>query len=294
MKSEKTFLSALIALLVLGAIFFVIERLLGRGRQQRFLLRKDWWTDVTYWFATILLTKSLVRLMLIVPIGLLLLTKATSINVLQLQAYTGYGPLSRQPLWLQAVEVYALVDLCAYWTHRRFHRGRWWPFHAVHHSSEELDWLGSLRVHPFNDLVNKLAQASPVLLLGYNPTVTLSTAPILTFYAIFLHANVNWDFGPLRSVIATPVFHRWHHSKDREARDKNFAGLLPLWDIVFGTYYMPKDRRPENFGISEPMPSGYLAQLWAPFAWIYRHQRKLDPADTLVPADRPPSSPGNG
>ena len=128
-----------------------------------------------------------------------------------------------------------------------------------------------------NDVVNKLMQATPVLLLGLNPLITASTAPVLTLYAIFLHANVNWDFGPLRSIIATPVFHRWHHSRDREAWDKNFAGLLPLWDILFGTYYMPRDRYPENFGINEPMPAGYLGQLWEPFAWLRRHGKKVDP-----------------
>lgn len=142
--------------------------------------------------------------------------------------------------------------------------------HAVHHSSTDLDWLGSLRVHPVNDLVNKLAQATPVLLLGFNPYVTLSTAPVLTFYALFIHANVNWDFGPLRSVVATPVFHRWHHSREREAWDKNFAGLLPLWDILFGTYYMPQGRYPENFGINEPMPDGWVGQLVEPFIQLVK------------------------
>ena len=267
----------LVALVILSAIFFVIERVVGRGRNQP-VVRTGWFTDVVYWFTTILLTKPFVRLMLILPLSLLIIAKVTSTDVLRMGTYAGYGPLSRQPIWLQAIQIYVLVDFCAYWTHRLFHRGKWWPFHAVHHSSEELDWLGSLRVHPVNDLVNKLMQATPVLLMGYNPTVTLSTAPVLTFYAIFIHANVNWDFGPFRSMIATPVFHRWHHSRDREAWDKNFAGLLPLWDIVFGTYYMPKNRWPENFGICEPMPKGYLGQLWEPFAWLLRRGKKVDPS----------------
>ncbi|MBL9142467.1 MAG: sterol desaturase family protein [Verrucomicrobiaceae bacterium] len=270
MNKDKTFLSVLVGLIVLSVIFFVVERLIGRvtggGRKQP-ILRKGWWTDVVYWFATVLLTKPMVRIILILPLGLLILAKVTSKDLLQMGSYTGYGPLSRQPIWLQAVQIYVLVDFISYWTHRLFHRGRWWPFHAVHHSSEELDWLASVRVHPVNDLVNKLAQAVPVLLMGYNPTVTLSTAPVLTFYAILLHANVNWDFGPLRRVIATPVFHRWHHSKDREAWDKNFAGLLPIWDILFGTYYMPKGRYPENFGIHDEMPKGFLGQMWRPFVW---------------------------
>lgn len=278
MKTEKSFLSVLVTLLVLSVIFFVIERIAGRGRNRdQPVIRSGWFTDVAYWFTTILFTKPFVRLMLILPVSALILANITSLDAVKLGSYTGYGPLSRQPLWLQAIQIYLLVDFCAYWTHRLFHRGRWWPFHAVHHSSEDLDWLGSLRVHPVNDLVNKLAQVTPVLLLGFNPLVTLSTAPVLTFYAIFLHANVNWDFGPLRSIIATPVFHRWHHSRDRAAWDKNFAGLFPIWDILFRTYYMPKGRFPENFGICEPMPQGYVGQLWEPFAWLLRRGKKIDP-----------------
>jgi sterol desaturase/sphingolipid hydroxylase (fatty acid hydroxylase superfamily) len=276
MRTDKSFLSVVVGLLVLSAIFFAIERLLGRGRKQP-VFRRGWATDVVYWFVTILVTKPFARLMILLPVGILVLAQVTSVEELKLQNYRGYGPLSRQPLWLQAIQIYLLVDFCAYWMHRLFHRGRLWPFHAVHHSSEDLDWLGSLRVHPVNDLMNKLAQATPVLLLGYNPLVTLSTAPVLTFYALLLHANVNWDFGPFRAVIATPVFHRWHHSRERAAWDKNFAGLLPLWDLIFGTYYMPRGRVPENFGICEPMPKGFFGQLWEPFAASFRHRRKVDP-----------------
>jgi sterol desaturase/sphingolipid hydroxylase (fatty acid hydroxylase superfamily) len=138
-------------------------------------------------FFTILLTKPLARVLLILPLTVLLLAEVTSLDVVKMKAYAGYGPISRQPLWLQAIEIYVLVDFCAYWMHRLFHRGRWWPFHAVHHSSEELDWLASVRVHPVNDFVTKLAQVSPVLLLGFNPVVTLSTAPcpdlLRTFFA---------------------------------------------------------------------------------------------------------------
>jgi len=289
-KPDKTILSVLVTLLLFVAIFFVLERSVGRARQRvQPIIRKGWLTDVIYWFATILLTQPLVRLMLILPLSGLVLAKITSFEVLKLGAYSGYGPLSRQPIWLQVIQIYVLVDFCAYWTHRWFHRGRGWPFHAVHHSSEDLDWLGSLRVHPVNDLVNKMAQVTPVLLLGFNPAVTLSTAPILTFYAIFIHANVNWDFGPLRCVIASPVFHRWHHSRDREAWDKNFAGLLPLWDIIFRTYYMPKHRYPENFGICEPMPQSYLGQFWAPFRSILRREKK-----SIRPENQPSRNPFDG
>jgi sterol desaturase/sphingolipid hydroxylase (fatty acid hydroxylase superfamily) len=117
-----------------------------------------------------------------------------------------------------------------------------------------------------NELVDRLFQATPVLLIGLNPTLTLASAPILTLYAIGLHANLNWDYGPLRGWLASPVFHRWHHSNSQEAINKNFAGLLPVWDILFGTYYMPKGLTPQTFGIHEPMPAGFLSQLRFPFS----------------------------
>lgn len=268
MNKDKTLLSVFFGLLFAAAIFLVIERLLGRGRKQP-VLRKGWFTDVIYFFVTPLITKQVIRYAFIIPLVVLVALKLTTADEAKAGLFRGFGPVGAQPLWLQTIEIYVLVDFIAYWVHRLFHRGRWWPFHAVHHSTEDLDWLGSVRVHPVNDLVNKFMQASPLLLLGFNPFVTLSTAPFFTFYAVFLHANVNWDFGPLRRVIATPVFHRWHHSKDREAWDKNFAGLLPLWDILFGTYYMPEGRYPENFGIHDEMPKGFLGQMWRPFAWAF-------------------------
>jgi sterol desaturase/sphingolipid hydroxylase (fatty acid hydroxylase superfamily) len=81
-----------------------------------------------------------------------------------------------------------------------------------------------------------------------------------------LHANVGWSFGPLRGVIVSPTYHRWHHSAEPEALDKNFAGLFTLWDRVFGTFYMPEDRRPTTFGVvGHAPPAAFLPQLVYPF-----------------------------
>lgn len=271
-----------LGLVVLSAVYFVVERLLGNGRG-RPVLRQGFFTDATYWVLTPLVAKPLVRLLFVLPIGLLVVCGVATAEEFRTRAYAGFGPLSRQPIWLQTVEIYLLVDLLGYWTHRMFHGGRWWPFHAVHHSSEHLDWMSSIRVHPVNELVGNLCRAVPVLLLGLNPLVTATTAPVLTLYGILLHANVNWDFGPLRGVIASPVFHRWHHSRDPAAIDKNFAGLFPVWDIIFGTYFMPRDRVPEDFGVREPMPAGYFGQLLHPFKAVLGGRREREIQETIVP-----------
>ena len=90
--------------------------------------------------------------------------------------------------------------------------------------------------------------------------------PFLTFYAVFLHANVPWGFGLLGRLVASPKFHRWHHTSEDEGLDKNFAGLLPIFDVLFGTYYTPKGRLPQTFGLkNEEVPEGFWRQLVYPF-----------------------------
>jgi len=145
----------------------------------------------------------------------------------------------------------------------------------VHHSSEELDWLSSVRLHPVNDIGSKLIQAVPLVALGFNLTTVALYAPVTTFYAIMVHANVSWDLGPFRFAFVSPAFHRWHHTKADEGQDKNFAGGLPLWDILFGTFYMPR-RQPTVFGIDDPMPVGFIGQMLQPFRWC----RPVSPSTT--------------
>jgi sterol desaturase/sphingolipid hydroxylase (fatty acid hydroxylase superfamily) len=272
-----------IGLVLLSVLFWIIERVCGASKGKPWF-RRQWLTDVGWWFFLPLVGKWFTRFAVFVPAAILIALGVTQAETLQQRLYTGFGPVGAQPLWLQALQIYLISDFFSYWTHRLFHGGRWWPFHAVHHSSEDLDWLGSVRVHPVNEFVNKFVQVTPLLLLGYNPLAVGSAPFFLTLYAIFLHANVNWSFGPLKYVIATPVFHRWHHSRDKEAWDKNFAGLFPFWDLVFGTFYMPKDRLPENFGILEPMPASLPGQLIQPFKQFLSHP-KADPATS-----RPPSA----
>ncbi|GAA5134046.1 sterol desaturase family protein [Prosthecobacter algae] len=263
--------NTLVGLILLAVLFLIVERVLGKARGP--LLRRGWLTDVAYFFFTPFVTRVLSKGGLILPAVLLVWCGVASAEDFRQQTYAGFGPLARQPLWLQAIEIYVLADFLAYWSHRLFHGGRWWPFHAVHHSSEDLDWLSSIRVHPVNDLVNKFIQVTPLLLLGFNPWVTLSTAPFFTLYAIFLHARVDWDFGPLRYVIATPMFHRWHHSRLREAWDKNFAGLFPFWDLFFGTFFMPRGRVPEDFGVAGGFPQDMAGQLWEPVRRLLPNQK---------------------
>jgi sterol desaturase/sphingolipid hydroxylase (fatty acid hydroxylase superfamily) len=88
--------------------------------------------------------------------------------------------------------------------------------------------------------------------------------------ATFIHANVRFEFGWLRWLLATPQFHHWHHSAETVAVDKNFAVHLPALDWLFGTYYLPKGRWPSSYGLTTGLtpPRGYLRQFI--FPWLPR------------------------
>ena len=252
-----------IGLLILGAIFWILETLFPAQRSQP-KLRQGLRTDIIYWFFTPLVTKSITKVaviaMLLVPVAVM--GKTT----VQDMVLFGHGPVARWPLWLQALGAFVLGDFIGYWTHRWFHGCRLWSFHAVHHSSTEVDWLSSVRLHPVNDMFGRLAQAVVLLLFGFPATVLAVYVPVISFYAIMLHANVPWTYGPLRYVIASPAFHRWHHTMEQEGRDKNFAGFFPLWDLLFGSFYMPSKRQPQAFGImNNDVPPGFIGQMLYPF-----------------------------
>ena len=253
-------------LLAVFAILFVAFRLLDRTRSRERRLtafRRGFWTDVAYWFFTPLVGETVKRVALlavVAPIAYAVWRRVDPALVMG-----GFGPLSRLPLVVQAAMMLVIGDFVGYWMHRRFHRGWPWRFHAVHHSSVDLDWLSSLRVHPLNEALMAMAALTPILALGFAPIAYAAIAPLVTLLALVNHANVDWDWGPLRTVIASPRFHRWHHSAEPEALNKNFAGFFPLWDILFGTYYMPAGRAPRVFGADLPVPDGLWRQLTFPF-----------------------------
>jgi len=255
-------LGILIALAGLSVLLCALERLLPSLHWQP-LWRRDSQVDVLYWLLTPLLTRTIVK---IVGVTTFLITLAVVDRQVGARLADGFGPVLIQPLWLMVVEILLLGDLIGYWTHRWFHSRRMWKFHAVHHSSTQLDALSSLRVHPINDVISKLAPALLLACLGFPLKALVGYVSLLTFSAVVLHANLNWSFGPLRYVIAGPLFHRWHHTTEEQGLNRNFAPLFPLLDILFGTFHMPNDQRPERFGTnSTEVPAAFLAQLVFPF-----------------------------
>jgi sterol desaturase/sphingolipid hydroxylase (fatty acid hydroxylase superfamily) len=130
-----------------------------------------------------------------------------------------------------------------------------------------VDWISAARFHPVNLLLGTIGVDVVLLMAGISPNVMLWLGPFNIFHSAFVHANLNWTLGPFKYLIATPVFHRWHHTSPTEGGNSNFAGTFPLWDLLFGTFRLPEGRLPDNYGIDEQssFPTEIAGQLAYPF-----------------------------
>ena len=231
---------------------------------------KPWWrkrdivTDLCYWLFIPVIARFLRIGMLIV--GAAVLFQITTSEELVAFYDNGHGPLAALPLVAQMVIFLIGEDIILYWTHRLFHGRRMWRYHAVHHSSEELEWISAARFHPINLLLGSVTADVAMLLLGISPNVFVVLGPLTIAHSAFVHANLNWTLGPFKYVIATPVLHRWHHTAADRGGEKNFAATFPILDVIFGTFYMPEGKLPDHYGIGErEFPTSFQGQLVHPF-----------------------------
>ncbi|MGX5850022.1 sterol desaturase family protein [Mesorhizobium sp. PL10] len=242
------------AVLVIALIFIPLERLLPLHAEQS-PARRHWLNDVVY----LLFNGIIIKIGLLAVIGTAMLVLHRFVPAGLAQA------VQSQPVWLQAIEVLVLADTGFYLAHRAFHAIPFlWRFHSIHHSIEEMDWLAAHRVHPVDQILTKSASFLPVFALGFSTTAILIFTLVYQWQSLFVHSNTRIRVGPLKWLLASPQFHHWHHANEREAWDKNFAGQLPLLDMLGGTLFMP-DRMPQKYGTGDPVPPLYHQQLAYPF-----------------------------
>lgn len=142
-----------------------------------------------------------------------------------------------------------IADFFYYWFHRTLHHNRvLWQMHLLHHSDEQMTALTAHRGHFTESLVSPFCIAIPVALLFKLPPLEIGVLSLIPqAYQFLAHANVRLGYGPLWWVLISPDYHRIHHSIERRHYDKNFANWFPIWDVIFGTAYVPApDEFPET------------------------------------------------
>jgi sterol desaturase/sphingolipid hydroxylase (fatty acid hydroxylase superfamily) len=140
------------------------------------------------------------------------------------------------PLWVIAPLAVIAYDFADYWTHRVLHIRALWPIHAIHHSDPDVNGLTAYRIHFLEGLAMWVCYALLLTWIGLPAEAIGLAALFRALHNIYVHIDVDWDHGPFHFVLASPRFHRWHHADHPEAYDRNLANVLPVWDVLFGTY----------------------------------------------------------
>lgn len=243
-------------LLVMVLIFVPIELAFPKNKLQT-KFHEEWRTDLIYFGISHLAIQLF---------GVL--TKKPAV------AFFGWMNLEGVHIWVNnlpfVVELLlALVvtDLFQYWAHRIFHSHYFlWRFHAIHHSTENMDWLAGSRTHFIDIFFTRSMSYIPLYVLGFS-TLTFNVYIVfIAIHAVLIHANTNINFGFLKYIITTPQYHHWHHCREPEHYGKNFAVVFPFIDRIFGTYYLPGNKWPEGTGLVDAkFPKGFVKQFTFPF-----------------------------
>lgn len=254
------YLVVYVGLAILGPLFVVLER---RVREGPFLTpaRK---LDLGWWVVTPLFTGTLGRLLLLGVLALVARAAGFGTDGDGFLAHVQAAlPFARLPWPLAFVTALVIADFFGYWSHRVRHTVALWRVHAVHHAAEDLSALSAARLHPLDEALDTILIGVPVLLLGFPLPIYAALGPFFVLHTLMLHARVDWTFGPLGRVFASPRFHRRHHARGLPAA--NFGGVFAIFDVVFGTFVMPVED-PAAFGIDErDVPESLWAQLAYPF-----------------------------
>ena len=158
-------------------------------------------------------------------------------------AYAGYVWLSNTlVLWQIPVNGWTallavlVADFVYYWEHRFAHEVRiLWTQHAVHHSSRFMNMTVGVRFGPFEGVATVLFHL-PMLFIGFAPELIFFGIIVVLAYQTWIHTELIGRLGPLEGILNTPSNHRVHHGCDDKYIDRNYGGILMIWDRAFGTY----------------------------------------------------------
>jgi sterol desaturase/sphingolipid hydroxylase (fatty acid hydroxylase superfamily) len=165
-----------------------------------------------------------------------------------LTSVADYKILSWEPGILSFIGTFFLVDFFYYWQHRIMHETKlFWAFHLVHHSGQKMNLTTSFRLNWLSPLVGSLFYI-PVALLGAPSTFILMAQSLNLFFQFFLHTESIGKLGFMEGFINTPSAHRVHHGSNPEYIDKNYGGVLMIWDRLFGSY--TPETSPVQYGIT--------------------------------------------
>lgn len=161
-------------------------------------------------------------------------------------------PVMGNPMALLAL--FVCFEFVYYWHHRWTHEIRWlWATHSVHHSPNHMNLSVAARLGWTGLISGDVLFFAPLALLGFHPIAVFLMLAANLFYQIWIHTEVVRTLGPLEWVLNTPSHHRVHHGSNPEYLDKNYGGVLIVFDRLFGTF--AKEEAPVVYGLTKPLHS---------------------------------------
>jgi sterol desaturase/sphingolipid hydroxylase (fatty acid hydroxylase superfamily) len=258
---------------VTAAIIFVLERV-HPAHPEWNRSQKDVGTDSLHALVSMIMLPKLLEFMLL---HVAFITAAS--EVANASDGAGLWP-SHWPLAAQVGLALLISQFGEYWVHRTMHTvPLLWRLHATHHSPGRLYWLNAARFHPLDTATSYLVGMVPLLTLGVEGEVILLFHVWISVHGMYQHCNVRLKLGPLNYIFSMAELHRWHHSLLIEEANQNYGNNIIFWDLVFGTFYHPKDREASSdIGLSEMphFPTDYIGQVLSPFQWS-KVARRDDP-----------------
>lgn len=190
------------------------------------------------------------------------------------------------PAWVVALVAVVALDLANYWNHRLMHTPLVWPVHAIHHSDPDVSGMTTFRVHALETLVMLGSHVVLLTWLGLPAEALGVLALVLVLHNMYVHTDVDWTHGPLELLVASPRFHRWHHADVPEAYGKNLANVIPLFDVVFGTYHCPGPCEVPLGAAGVPRHDPLRLFLYPGAAWLLRLREAAGAAARRVASRR--------
>ena len=156
--------------------------------------------------------------------------------------------------WRTWAAGFLVVEFAYYWFHRCSHEVRWmWASHAVHHTPEQMTLLSAVRLGWTNLFSGGWLFYIPVVLAGFDPRLVLALLAFDLHYQFFLHTEAVGRLGPLEWVLNTPSHHRVHHGSNPAYLDRNYGGVVIVFDRLFATFARERSDEPVVYGLAHPL-----------------------------------------
>jgi sterol desaturase/sphingolipid hydroxylase (fatty acid hydroxylase superfamily) len=251
-------------LIIISLIVWGLEMLFP-WRKNQSIFRKDFWLDTFYMFFNFFILNLIVLIALSNTVAEFFndLLKTIGLSISSFQLFDS----NDLPKWLGLFILFIVNDFVQWNTHRLLHRmPLLWNFHKVHHSVKEMGFAAHLRYHWMEPVVYNSIRYIPLAIIG---GFSAQDIAIVHFFNIAIghlnHANLGWNYGPLKYILNNPKMHIWHHAKELPETTKygvNYGITLSLWDYLFKTNYIPYNGRDIELGFEgdDNFPKDFVNQ----------------------------------